>query len=270
MKKVFFYLFCISLFSLATMSCSDDDNFPFTGENGRLSGVKYPDNTYVQFYYHGHKVSQVKDSQGFVSEFNYLNNELSKISYYPTDPRVADGHGSSTFKREGSKVRIESWGEPSSSLYIQEIELDANEIPVKISDIGVFEYREGVLEKVEEGNYYAFLSYDPDTRSLLKEEVYSVKTSEKIASFAYEYESTPGVMSKVDLPLWFYSFRTHMSYWVNNSSNLYFNYSENLVRKTIVDEQNNTHSDIRYTYEYNKAGFPVKMFTGSEGFSISY
>lgn len=270
MKKVFFYLFCLSLFSLCSISCSDDDEFPFTGENGRLSGIKYVDNTSVQFYYQGNKISQIKDSEGFVSDFNYVSNEPSKISYYPTDPRVADGNGATSFKREGNKIKVESWGEPSFSLYLQEIELDENEIPVKITDLGIFEYRDSGLEEIEKGNYYAFLTYDPNTRSLLKEEVFSIKTSEKIASFTYEYEQTPAVMSKVDLPLWFYAYKTHMSYWESSLNNLYFNYSENLIRKVIDDDLNNRHSDIRYTYEYNADGFPVRMFTGSEGFSINY
>lgn len=270
MKNVCFYLLCLTFFSLGALSCSDDDNFPYTGQNGRMSGVKFPDDTFVQFHYIGSRITQIKDSEGFVSDFSYEGNGPSKITYYPTDDRIADGNGVTSFKREANKIRVESWGEPSSSLYVQEIELDENEMPVTITDKGIYEYSADGPVKVEEGNYYAFLTFDPVTRSLLKEEVYSFKTSEMVATFSYEYEETPGVMSKVDLPLWFYAYKMHMSYWENSASNLYFNYSQNLTRKVIEDTRNSSHTDIRYSYEYNKSGFPVKMFAGNKGFSISY
>lgn len=270
MKNVFFYILCLTFFSLGALSCSDDDDFPYTGVNGRMSGVKLPDNSYVQFHYIGDRIIQIIDNEGFVSDFSYEVDEPSQISYYPADERIVCGHGAVTFKREGNKIRVESWGEPSSSLYVQEIELDENEIPVTITDKGIYKYHENGLEKIEEGNYYAFLTFDPVTRSLLKEEVYSFKTSERVATFTYDYESTPGVMSKVDFPLWFYAHKMHMSFWVNDPNNLYFNYSENLVRKVIDDTRGNQYSEIPYSYEYNKDGFPVKMFSGKEGFSIVY
>lgn len=270
MRNVFFYVLCLTFFSIAAMSCSDDDNFPRTGVDGRISSVKFPDNTFVVFHYNGAKIWQMKDSGGFVSDFSYTNNEPGKISYYPTDKRVADGNGAISFKRDGNKVRIENWGEPSFALYVKEIELDEHDIPVKITDVGIFENRGEGLEKVEDGIHYAVFTFDPVTRSLLKEEVYSIETSERVVTFTYEYEPTPGAMSNVDLPLWFFTYNIHKSYWEGGYNNLYFNYSENLIRKVIDDKQNNKHTDIRYTYAYNKAGFPVGMYTGESGFRISY
>ena len=145
-------------------------------------------------------------------------------------------------------------------------------MPVKITDKGIFEYTGGETERkqIREGKYYSLLSIDPTTRNLLKEEVYLLETDAKVATYTYEYENTPGVMSKVDLPVWYYAYRNHMSYWDNGAGNLYFNYSNNLVKKIIDDDLNEVRKTVEISYEYNQAGFPVRMICENDMFEISY
>ena len=65
------------------------------------------------------------------------------VSIYssPEDKEMMDGHGSVLFKKEGQdKIIIESWAEPSSELFRMELELDENNVPLKITEAGFYAY----------------------------------------------------------------------------------------------------------------------------------
>lgn len=264
MKKVVTCFLVLSLLSLGLTSCSDDDeNFPYTGENGRLSRAQYGDDTFY-FSYIGNKISQIRINKTFVSDFMYENNELSKISTHPIDDRIADGNSYSSFSRDGNVIRVENWGEPSVLTYVMEIELDENDIPVRITELGGFPHPLDLETEQTKGKYYALLDFDPDTKNLLKQELYLIETSEKVASYEFEYNETPGVMSKIDLPLWFFAYKCYAAngFGINYSA-LYFNHSNNLIKALVSDSENEIYSTYMLQYEYNKAGFPIKLFSAS-------
>jgi len=260
MKKVAFFLISLSFIIGGLASCSDDDNdFPRTGENGRLSIAQYGTDM-VYFSYKGNKIHKIQMNNAFESEFEYTNNELSGIRSYPIDERIADGNGKVSFKREGNKIIVESWGEPSSETFITEIELDENDVPLKITEVGSMGHIDGQVQKVRDGKYYTLVTIDPQTKNFLMAEKYIIETSEKVSTYAYEYADTPGIMSKIDLPLWYFAYINYWSAAVGDTYNLlYFNYSGNVVKKIVDDDLHPFHGTVEYKYEYNKAGYPVKL-----------
>ncbi|MDR1673137.1 MAG: hypothetical protein LBS09_06735 [Bacteroidales bacterium] len=74
--------------------------------------------------------------------FSYEDNELSGLSIGQTDLKIADGSDCTGFKREENrKITVESGGEPAVDIfYVREIESDADNFPVKITDAGIYQY----------------------------------------------------------------------------------------------------------------------------------
>lgn len=248
---------------LSILSCDKNDDLVKTRENGRPSSVKRNDNTQVYFYYRGNMLSRIKEEKGSVYDFKYEGEVLSGISVSPEDKRVMDGHGWTGFTKEGNIITIKSTYEPDFGLsVIKELELDENNVPVKITDKGVYETGETNPELVREGNYYTLFSFDPSTRNLLQQKTYDITSSELISSYEYEYDRSYGMMSKVDLPLWFIAYWLHTGksgYW-DPVSNLFFNYSNNLRKVTVFDSAADPQNYvINYNYQYNRGEYPFFM-----------
>jgi hypothetical protein len=249
------------------MACSaDDDAIKPTGENGKPSQMKYGlDNSGLLFYYQADRLWQTKSESGSVTEFIYENDELTSLHFYQTDERVADGGGSISFKKEGDrKILVEHIAEPSFDIYTQEIELDERNLPVKITQTGLFAsgFPPGEERQLlQAGRYYSLFSYDASTLSLLKEEVFLIENDKRIGVYTYEYENTPGVIDRMNAPLWFYIYHSSNPY----TPGIYLHYARNLSKASIkVDEnlnidENQWHRTLDYSYEYNKAGYPLTI-----------
>ncbi|MDR2950562.1 MAG: hypothetical protein LBV71_15350 [Prevotella sp.] len=282
MKKSAVRLLFILICLVFVISCSDDDdnNLQSTGVNGKPGKViiKYTDpnskDTDVFFYYKADKLTRTKAIKGSVLDFNYENNELKSVYTSPEDKEVADGHGSTKFSKESNKIIIESWGEPSSDLFRWELELDENNIPVKITEMGMYSPSgaNGELSKVRDGEYYSVFTYDQTTKNLVKQIVYNIGTSNIAATYEYEYDNNPGAISKIYLPLWYYAYKAYMNREYRNVYNrLFFNYTNN-IQKEIVDTEEGE-SIVNYSYKYNKNNTPVSMGSdiyGLPAISITY
>lgn len=261
-------------------SCSpEDDNLQLTGLNGKPSSFGYDNNNRkpnIFFYYQGDKLSQIKELKGSVSKFNYENNELVSTEFSPEDKEVMDGHGSVSFKKEiPNKIIVESWGEPSFELFRMEIELDKNNLPTKITELGVYSHNaDGLLSKTIDGYYYALFTYESSTNNLLRQAIYSKETDEKIVSYEYEYDKNIGAFSKIYLPLWYYAYRAYVNKNYRNAYNkLFFNYTNNLVKEIVHAEETADGDIFHYTYQYNDGKTPVFMEHDIEGLpfvSITY
>ena len=81
------------------------------------------------------------NQDGFTTTFNYKGDELRGISYAPpSDPNIAERKRLYRFRKEGNKIIVKQSGEPSMDIsYNQEIELDGNGFPTKITDLGAFQ-----------------------------------------------------------------------------------------------------------------------------------
>ncbi len=173
MKKTITQILVVLVYSVFIVSCDNDDNdLQVTGINGKPSGIKY-DNTNVFYYYQGSKLSEIKEIKGSISDFRYENNELVSISYSPEDKNVADGIGSTVFRKDANnKIIIESSGAPSFSLYRHELEVNENNIPLKITEVGIYDRTgtNGELSKVMDGKYYAVFTYDSENKNLINTE----------------------------------------------------------------------------------------------------
>jgi hypothetical protein len=263
MKSFLTYSLLISLLTAGMMACStDDDAIKPTGENGKPSQMKYSlDNTGLLFYYQADRLWQTKSESGGVTEFIYKNDELASLHFYQTNEMIADGGGSISFKKEGDrKILVEHTAEPFFDIYTQEIELDERNLPVKITQTGSFAggFPPGEERQLlQAGRNYSLFSYDASTLSLLKEEVFLIENDKRIGVYTYEYENTPGVIGRMNAPLWFYIYRSSNTY----TPGIYLHYARNLSKATIninVDE-NQWHETFDYSYEYNKAGYPVTI-----------
>lgn len=276
MLQILFVLVCTMV-----VSCNDDDgNLQSTGIDGKPGKVviKYTDpnstDTDVFFYYQGDKLTRTKAIKGSILDFNYKNNELTSVYTSPEDKDVADGHGSTTFKKDNSKIIIESSGEPSFDLFRWELELDGNNIPAKITEIGMYSHSgaNGELSKVRDGKYYSEFTYEQSTKNLLKQVVYNISTSAIAATYEYEYDNSPGAISKIDLPLWYYAYKAYINREYRNVySRLFFNYSNN-IQKEMVDTEEGE-SIVNYTYQYKKNNTPISMSNdvyGLSAISITY
>jgi hypothetical protein len=270
MKKLSVYLLVISLFALGTVSCDREDE-------GRMSGkpvkIKSSDEIDVSFAYQGDRLLRIVENGtggfGATIKFGYEEDELTSLSFSPTDPRMADGSGYTSFKREeNGKIRVESTGEPAlDMLFVQEIELDADLFPVKITDAGAYSIREGgVWTKEYDGKYGSLFSWDASTGQLLKQEIYDIETSQQVAVYTYKYDSAPGVLSRVDCPLWFYAYWNRANYYaLRTYKALFFGYANNLAEVTVDDSLSDRHEVLKYVYAYSPDGFPVSVSIQTSG-----
>ncbi|MDR2918539.1 MAG: permease [Tannerella sp.] len=252
MKKT--TLLTAMLTSLLLLSCNDDD-LELTKKGGQPSLFEQ-NSTKIYFSYQDNQITQIKKKNGSTIHYTYENGSLSNLSFTPP-PNVADGHGSSTFIQESeNKIRVESWGEPSFDIHVQEIEVNNNQ--VKITEIGSFQQGPDGLTKVYEGKRYTQITLDPATKNILKREVFSIETSELLATYSYEYDNNPGTMSAIDWPLWlriYFCEDNSFSYY--SQYRQYFNYKNNLIKETADNKEENTEYTVNYTYTYNKSGYPI-------------
>lgn len=277
---------------LFLLGCSDnDDELVRTYQEGKPSCIIAGDNTKTFIYYQGDRISRIKETDGATYNFEYKDNELTSISFYQTDKNIMDGFGGIHFKREGNKIMIESSGAPSFILAVKELELDDNDIPIKMTDMGFYEQTANGLEKMREGKYYTLFHFDDTTKNLLKMETFDIATNKLEASFQLVYDDSYGIMSNLNMPLWFYAYYNHSFY---NSYTLkaifrlpFFNYANNLIKATYDIETTSyygyvdlerineisEHGIINYSYMYNKNKYPILMGIDGENddmYSIAY
>lgn len=280
MKKIASRTFFALLCAIVIVSCSNDDgDLQLTGVNGKPSSIKIHNSDMgdIFFYYQGNKPSSIKQIKGTISYFEYENNELVSVGFSPEDKNIADGSGSTSFKKEGTnKIIIESWVEPSSNKHRWELEINEDNIPVKIIDRGIFFITEsgGAYFIHTEGEHYGIFSYDPVTKNLKSQTIYSIKTGKIVATYTYEYDSNIGAISEIDLPLWYYAYSGYRNRNSASTYNrLFFNYSNNIVKETITSEDVTTQGVFNYTYKYNKENAPIFMESDKqnvESLSITY
>lgn len=273
MKKTFAYLLLLPFACAGFMACEKDEH-ALTGENGRPSNVTYVD-TSIEYSYTNQRLTQIREKGITIRTFHYKGDELDYVSFTPDDPRIADGNGSNHFKREGNIITIQSWGEPSFNQIEFIMELDEHDLPVKITVNGGYSNNSGTIEKTVEGRQYALFSIDPSTRNLLKQEIFDKQTNERIALYEYEYENTPGAMSKSSLPLWYHIWIAYgLPYASGDDRDLFLNYVNNIRLKKVNDSRyDQPQKTVRYRYTYNKDGFPITQTCDDgleEGLSIRY
>ena len=164
------------------------------------------------------------------------------------------------FTKEGSHKIIIRSGEALSSYAPPpwELELDENNIPLKIID----------------GKYYAIFTYDSDNKNLIKQTLYDISTEKIVTTYNYEYDSNFGILSKVDLPLWFYAYKAYSARESRYTYNrIYFNYYNNLIKETISNENGSKYDEFNSDYWYNDWHAPVLMSGDTPGrisLSITY
>jgi len=271
--KSLLVLLCVAIVA----SCSSDDKLQLTNVDGKPSSVKmsYNDGTDVFFSYQEGRLSEIKEIRGSVSSFKYENDELVSISGRPEDDRVADGKGIIKFRKEGeNRIIAEFNGEPDFNMYRYELELDENNIPVKITDLGIFAYTDDnrELSQVREGLYYAVFTYDEATKNLTQLVVYDKTSSSEVATHDYEYDNNTGAVSKTNLPLWYHAYRAFMNRDYRYGYNMiFFNYYNNLIKESVSkagdDPEQNTYN---YIYTYNKNNAPISMGSDTGDMSIAY
>lgn len=277
MKKRVSMFLGVLLCAAVVASCSDDDeNLRLTGVSGKPSSVVADDadgSRNVYFSYKGSSLSEIKEIKGSIQRFNYENGELVSVYTSPEDKDVADGNGSSTFKKDGNTIVSESCGEPAWDVsFRKEIELGEDNIPVKITDVGIFTNTAEGIEKTEEGKYYGVFTYDGSTKNLARLVVHDKSTSEVVGTYEYEYDNKAGILSNVELPLWYYAWSAYQKRDFRNSYNrIFYNRANNLVKEVVTG----TGEDVRqgtytYSYGYNKDNAPVSMSNGSGNVSITY
>lgn len=264
MKKVLTTIISVTcgLASMILFSCENDE-FPSTGIDGCPSMISIQNEGKTTFAYHDKQLAKIKSPSGFTIHYEYKNGELTSRSITPPE-NVADGNGRTNFIHEGNKIKVESSGEPSFELYTEEIELDENGYPVKISDTGVFQWDEKGLSPVSEGQHYALFTYSSSTRQLTRQEIYSLKDSSLLASYTYEYDGNPGVISHMAHPVWHAIWTSYRDSYSTRFSNLYFlSYRNNITQIKVEDKESNLFKTVTFQYTYNSKGFPVQV-SGSE------
>lgn len=257
--KTTIHLFFLLFFSLCIVSCSDDDdNLELTKENGKPSLIETVDGTKIYFYYNGDKLSEIKEIKGSVITYGYENDALVSLSIAPEDKEVADGHGFIRFQQmDNSMIRVESSGEPDFRVFKWDITVFGG-LPVKITELGLYSSNPKEAENpIYEGEYYADFDYDPTTFDLKKLTVYDKKTNTKVATYTYEYDGKPGVLSKVNLPLWYYAYKAYAgkTYW--SGYDKIIRGGSNLLKETI--ELADGTETVNWTYRYNEAGYPIAL-----------
>ena len=246
--------FCLGLFS-----CDNDSFIQSTGKDGRPSAFETENGVTIGLFYQGTQLITMKNKDGSSTGFTYGDRSILRVFFEPPHG-MADGHGDISFIQDGeNKIRIESWGEPSSVRNIKEMELDDQARPVKITNLGYFQWTEKGEEKLGEGKEFALFSYDPTTGLLSRIDEHRLSDGQLQTSYSFSYENSPGIMSQVDLPAWFSIYWGSRYIGGNNSVDLQFlNYKNNLQEiKTNPQEEDATLLSLHYTY--NKSDYPVTV-----------
>lgn len=259
--------------SLCLFSCDNDtEGFGFTGKDGLPSSFKTNEKvTYLS--YSGNQLLKMMEKNGSTTSFDYEGNELRSIFFAPpAHPSIADGHGSIRFEREGNKIQVKSSGEPSMDIsYNQEIELDENGLPAKITDMGTFQITSEGYKKVQDGKNYSTLTFDPSTKNLLKLELFSLEESKLITAYSFKYSDQPGSMCQVELPLWFFCYWFQKSlYNTGPYPRQFLNYRNTLTEETITDGSTGNSHTIYYKYTSNGNAYPTSVDNGEDVMKITY
>lgn len=252
--------------SLGLFSCEDSENTPATQEDGRPSALNDGVQAYY-FTYEDQRLSSIQERDGASQTFKYVNNELTTLETLPPKG-VADGSGFTLFKKKDEHlIRVESCGEPSLDMqYVEEISLDENGLPLKITDAGIFRHTGEGSTLLEKGRSYSTFTIDPSTKNLLKLETYSLEDSTLIESYAYTYDSQSGITSQVDCPAWFpYYWSYRHSYSYDSSNILFLNHINNVIEITHENPQEPKTVTVTYAYTYNSNQFPIKIKENSNG-----
>lgn len=245
---------------LCQSSCSDNDDIKLTGIDGRPSVLLSNGLVTASFIYSGNQFAGIQYPDGQATHFSYEEGELSGIFYTPPKD-MADGHAWVHFNKIGDKTyEVSRGGEPSMDIdYREEVTLDTNGLPVRVTFTGIFQQGANQEKQIEEGDRYALLTFDPATRQLLNQEVYD-KESNLLVKYTYEYDNASGSISHLELPMrflgwWYYSHA--YSYDFENIQLL--NHRHNITKITSENSEGKR-SSVTYTYKYNKNNFPVFVF----------
>ena len=157
---------------LCQSSCSDNDDIKLTGIDGRPSVLLSNGLVTASFIYSGNQFAGIQYPDGQATHFSYEEGELSGIFYTPPKD-MADGHAWVHFNKIGDKTyEVSRGGEPSMDIdYREEVTLDTNGLPVRVTFTGIFQQGTNQEKQIEEGDRYALLTFDPATRQLLNQEV---------------------------------------------------------------------------------------------------
>ncbi|RHR58247.1 hypothetical protein [Parabacteroides sp. AF17-28] len=250
----------LTVAGLALFSCSDNDDIKLTGIDGCPSALLSNGQLTASFTYDGNKLSRIQDPDGHATHFNYENGEFSGISYTPPKD-VADGHGWVDFTKTGDNTfEVSRGGEPALDIsYVEEVELDTNGLPAKITFTGIYRWGANGKEQLEEGDRYALLSFDPATRQLLKQEVFD-KESNLLVKYTYEYDNASGSISHTELPMWLLGWWYYLYSNQNDFKYIQFLNRRNNITKITSENSEGDISSVTYTYKYNENNFPVTAF----------
>lgn len=278
-----FNYFLLFLFFIVHISCSDDDDS--RGENGRPSLIKTNQERKgkISFYYQNDRISKIIEEKDATFLFGYEKDQLIYFDSAPTDKDIADGNTTTRFERKGNEIIVTFSNDPSWEFHEEAIiKLGENDIPVKMTYTGLF-YPDDLFYDTgknglsitgfyeSEGIYYSTFTFDPSTGKLIKEEIYGVGSrTEKIFTYTYEYEDSPGIFSRINLPLWFHAYINHT---IRNAKTglepSIINYVNNISKKDIEYLQGDIvySIEINYSYQYNKSGFPISMHNDQDNTS---
>jgi hypothetical protein len=245
---------------LCLSSCSDNDDIKLTGIDGRPSVLLSNGQVTASFAYSGNQFAGIQYPDGQAAHFNYEDGEFVSISYTPPKD-VADGHAWVHFAKTGDKTyKVSHGGEPSMDIdYREEVALDANGLPIKVSFTGIFQQGANGEKQIKEGDRYAFLTFDPATRQLLRQEIYD-NESNLLVKYTYEYDNASGSISHLEFPMWFLGWWYYNHVYSYDFKNVQFlNHHHNITKITSENSERNR-SSVTYTYKYNKNNFPVSVF----------
>ena len=138
---------------LCQSSCSDNDDIKLTGIDGRPSVLLSNGLVTASFIYSGNQFAGIQYPDGQATHFSYEEGELSGIFYTPPKD-MADGHAWVHFNKIGDKTyEVSRGGEPSMDIdYREEVTLDTNGLPVRVTFTGIFQQGANQEKQIEEGD----------------------------------------------------------------------------------------------------------------------
>ena len=245
---------------LCLSSCSDNDGIELTGIDGRPSALLSNGQGTASFVYSGNRFDRIQYPDGHAAHFNYEDGEFSGISYTPPKD-VADGHAWVHFAKTGGKTyKVSRGGEPAGDFgYREEIELDTNGLPFKVTFAGIYQQTADGEKQIKEGDRYALLTFDPATRQLLKQEVFD-NESNLLVKYTYEYDNASGSISHLEFPMCFLGWWYYQYVNSNDFENIQFLNRRNNITKITSENREGNISTVTYTYKYNENNFPVSVF----------
>ena len=140
---------------LCQSSCSDNDDIKLTGIDGRPSVLLSNGLVTASFIYSGNQfVRESNIRTGRSDSFLVMRKgKLSGIFYTPPKD-MADGHaGYILTKSENKTYEVSRGGEPSMDIdYREEVTLDTNGLPVRVTFTGIFQQGANQEKQIEEGD----------------------------------------------------------------------------------------------------------------------